>query len=70
MLSEARYVVSYSTKRMISHQRISHHRWGVGNVFTITGRINCELSLVGHKINYFCPKILPLCNYEEEWLLL
>jgi len=37
-----------------------------GNLFTITGRVNCALSLVGRKSNYFCPKILPLSNYEEE----
>ena len=43
---------------------------GVGNLFTITGRTNCVLSLAGRKIYWFYPKVLPLSNYEEEWLLL
>ena len=43
---------------------------GVGNLFTIAGRMNCILLLVGRKINSFYPKILPLCNYKEEWLFL
>ena len=33
---------------------------GMGNLTTITGR----------KINQIYPKILPLSNYEEEWLIL
>jgi len=45
-------------------------RSGVGNLFTITGRIKCALSLAGRKINWFYPHILPLSNYEEERLLL
>jgi len=45
-------------------------RAGMGNLFTITGRVNCALSLAGRKINWFYPKILPLSNYGEEWLLL
>jgi len=28
--------------------------------------MNCGLSLAGHKIDEFCPKILPLSNYKEE----
>ena len=44
---------------------------GVGNLITIAGRMNCALSLAGRKIlNRFYPKISPLSNYEEEWLLL
>jgi len=31
--------------------RIVVSRPGVGNLFTITGRMNCALSLAGHKIN-------------------
>jgi len=38
----------------------------VGNPFTITGRMKCEFSLAGRKINSIYPKILPLSNYEEE----
>jgi len=38
----------------------------VGNLFTITDRMNCALSLAGRKINLFYPKILPLSNSEEE----
>jgi len=38
----------------------------VGYLFTITGRMNCALSLAGRKINQFYPKILPLSNNEEE----
>ena len=51
-------------------------RPGVGNLFTITGRIYCASSLAGRKIiksikiNSFYPKIRPFSNYEEEWLLL
>jgi len=30
----------------------------VGNLFTITGRMNCALSLAGGNINQFYPKIL------------
>ena len=40
-----------------------------GNVFTVASRMNCALSLVVHKINQFYPKIFPLFNFEEEWLL-
>ena len=40
-----------------------------GNLFTITGRRNCALSLVGRKLNQFYSKVLPLSNCEEEWLL-
>jgi len=32
--------------------------------------MNCALSLAGRKIYWFYPKVLPLSNYEEEWLLL
>ena len=32
--------------------------------------MNCALSLAGRKIIRFYPKIPPLSNYEEEWLLL
>jgi len=42
----------------------------VGNLFIITGRMNCALTLAGRKINEFYPKILPLSNNEEECLLL
>ena len=43
---------------------------GVGNLFTIKGRINRGWSLASRKINWFDAKILPFSNYEEEWLLL
>jgi len=43
---------------------------GVGNLFAITGRMNCALSLAGRKINRFYPKILPSCNCEEALFLL
>ena len=43
---------------------------GLGNLTTIAGRMNCALSLADCKINRFYPKIPPLSNYEEEWLLL
>jgi len=42
----------------------------VENLFIITGRMKCALLLAGRKINRFYPKILPLSNYEEEWLLM
>jgi len=42
----------------------------MGNLFTTTGRVNCVVSLEGPKINKCDPKIIPLSNYEEEWLLL
>ena len=32
--------------------------------------MNCSLSLVSRKISWFYPKIPPLFNYDEEWLLL
>jgi len=35
-------------------------RAGTGNLVTITGRMNCALSLADRKINCFYPKILPL----------
>ena len=41
-----------------------------GNLFTVTGRMNCALSQASRKINKVHPKILPLFNNEEEWLLL
>jgi len=41
-----------------------------GNLFTITGGMNCTLSLEGRKIIWFYPKMLSLSNYEEDWLLL
>ena len=49
-------------------QLISLHQGG--NLITTPGRMNCALSLAGRKINRFYPKIPPLSNYEEEWLLL
>jgi len=42
----------------------------VGNLFSITGHMNCALLLVGCKTKQFYPKILPSFNYEEERLLL
>jgi len=46
------------------------YRSSVGNTFTITGHINCALSLMGHKINQFNPKILPLTMrvISLDWL--
>ena len=46
--------------------KLQKSRPGGANVFTITVRMNCALSLAGCKINYFHPKILPFFNYEEE----
>ena len=43
---------------------------GVGNLFAITSRMNCAISLAGRKIDRFYPKIPPLFNYDEEWLFL
>ena len=43
---------------------------GVGNIFTITGLMSCALSLADRKIYGLFPKVLPLSDYEEEWLLL
>jgi len=46
-------------------------RWlvaGVGNLFTITGRMNRALSPAGRKINSLYPKLQPLSNNEEEGL--
>jgi len=40
---------------------------GEENLFTISDRMNCTLSLASGKITLFYPKILPLSNYEEEW---
>ena len=37
------------------------------NLFAITGRMNCALSLVGPK-HQFYPKILSICKYEEDLL--
>ena len=43
---------------------------GFGNLFTITSRTNCALSLAGRKIIWFDPKLLLLSDYEEVRLLL
>ena len=44
-------------------------RTWLGNLFTITGRMNCALSLEGRRINWFYLKILPFSDFEEQWLL-
>jgi len=33
---------------------------GLGDLFTITGHMNCALSLAGRKIKWFYPKIVPV----------
>ena len=38
----------------------------VGNLFTITGRMSCALSLPGRKINYLYLIILPLSDYKRQ----
>jgi len=45
-------------------------RAGLGNLINVAGRMNCALSLADRRISWVYPKILPLCKYEEEWLLL
>jgi len=34
---------------------------GLGNLFTITSRMNCAISLVSRKIIWFYHMVLPLC---------
>jgi len=69
--------LSVSKNELLTNQWLSgfnldfaHSKAGVGNLFAITGRMNCSLSLAGRKFSSFYPKIILLSNYEEEWLLL
>ena len=48
--------------------KILPSRAGVGNLLTITGHMNCALSLAGCKFNWFCPEHLYNSpgNYAKE----
>jgi len=54
-----------AAKCLVSVQYLSCHlKPAVGNLFAIMDCMNCAISWLGCKINYFYPKILPLSNYE------